>query len=63
MKIKYRAQMSKLIFGILTMVLMTGIVSASEDDINNDDRITASDALLYLRHSVGQDISPFNIDL
>jgi hypothetical protein len=32
-------------------------------DINGDNKITTSDALLYLRYAVGQDISPYNIDI
>lgn len=31
-------------------------------DVNSDGSITASDALLYLRYAVGQDISPYHID-
>lgn len=31
-------------------------------DVNNDGSITVEDALLYLRYSVGQDISPYSID-
>lgn len=32
-------------------------------DINKDLIVTAGDALLYLRYVVGQDISPYNIDM
>jgi YVTN family beta-propeller protein len=32
-------------------------------DVNNDAVITVADALLYLRYSVGQDISPYHIDM
>ena len=31
-------------------------------DANDDGRITAGDALLYLRYAVGQDISPYHLD-
>ncbi len=32
-------------------------------DANKDGSITSADALLYLRYAVGQDISPFHIDI
>jgi hypothetical protein len=31
-------------------------------DINGDETVTVADALLYLRYSVGQDISPYYMD-
>ncbi len=32
-------------------------------DIDGDEQVTASDALLYLRFAVGQNIAPYSIDL
>ena len=39
------------------------ISSSIKGDINDDGIITSSDALLYLRYAVGQNISPYNIDM
>lgn len=35
----------------------------SKGDIDRDNAITASDALLYLRYAVGQNIAPFHLSL
>ena len=38
------------------------VYTRMKGDANDDGRITASDALLYLRYAVGQDISPYHLD-
>ncbi len=38
------------------------VYTRMKGDANDDGKITASDALLYLRYAVGQDISPYHLD-
>jgi len=38
------------------------VVKRRRGDINNDNRLTVADALLYLRYSVGLSIAPYEID-
>ncbi|MCZ7402574.1 MAG: dockerin type I domain-containing protein, partial [Candidatus Methanoperedens sp.] len=54
----------KLICAIIVVSILGIPVSASRltGDVNDDGTITVADSLLYLRYSVGQDISPYHID-
>ena len=52
------------------MLLVTGAHSGTltvgyrmAGDANDDESITSSDALLYLRYAVGQNVSPFHMDI
>ena len=38
-------------------------LSSAQGDVDGDNQITASDALLYLRYAVGQNTAPFMVDI
>jgi len=46
----------------LTKPVSIEVYHRIKGDANNDDKITAVDALIYLRFVVGLDISPYHLD-
>ena len=48
--------------GISVKVSNIHLLNRIKGDVNDDGVVTSTDALLYLRYTLGQDISPYHVD-